>query len=225
MSGSTQQMAFEFGRDLLGRIGRSRKSQKAKDPGIPVVHEGAAAGLKFDAALEDEARVLLRLAGCEELARSVRVGWNSRMRTTAGTACWRTRRVTLNPKLIEFSTEEVQRTLRHELAHLVAQERVGRRRIAPHGPEWRQACADLGIADETRCHTLPFKPRRMTRKYAYRCPVCSTVISRVRRPRGRIACLQCCRQHNGGRYSERFRFELVAGGADATVNSTDTSGG
>ena len=38
--------------------------------------------------------------------------------------------------------DEVDRTLRHELAHLLAQWRVGRRRIAPHGKEWRQACRD-----------------------------------------------------------------------------------
>jgi predicted SprT family Zn-dependent metalloprotease len=41
--------------------------------------------------------------------------------------------------------DEIDRTLRHELAHLLAQFRVGRRRIAPHGPEWRIACRDLGI--------------------------------------------------------------------------------
>src|ERR1700687_2873461 len=41
--------------------------------------------------------------------------------------------------------DEIERTLRHELAHLLAQFRVGRRRIAPHGAEWRRACRDLGI--------------------------------------------------------------------------------
>ena len=85
------------------------------------------------------------------------------MRGRRGTACWRTRRVTLNPKLVEISAEEVSKTLRHELAHLVAQDRAGRRRIAPHGREWRKACADLGIAGEARCHTLPFQARRMKR--------------------------------------------------------------
>src|SRR6266446_8423633 len=55
-----------------------------------------------------------------------------------------------------MARDEVDRTLRHELAHLLAQFRVGRRRIAPHGPEWREACRDLGIADEARCHNLPF---------------------------------------------------------------------
>lgn len=209
MSGSTQQLAFEFGRKLLGRITRSRE---AKEPLKPQSCRVVSPTLRFDTALEDESRALLEGVGCGELAGAVSVCWNSRMRTTAGTACSRTRRVTLNPKLIEVSSAEVQRTLRHELAHLVAQERAGRRRIAPHGPEWRKACVDLGIADETRCHTLPFEPRRMTRSYAYQCPACFTVISRVRRLKRRIACLRCCREHNGGHYSEQFRFVAVGGG-------------
>jgi predicted SprT family Zn-dependent metalloprotease len=133
------------------------------------------------------------------------------MRTTAGLACYRTKRVILNPKLIEVSAGEVQRTLRHELAHLVAQARAGRRRIAAHGAEWFEACADLGIPDEKRCHELPFKPRRIARKFFYQCPACDTVLSRVHRVKTRVACIKCCRKHNGGKYLERYRFREVAG--------------
>ena len=64
--------------------------------------------------------------------------------------------ISLNPRLCEHGADEIDRTLRHELAHLLAQFRAGRRRILPHGAEWREACRDLGIADEKRCHTLPF---------------------------------------------------------------------
>ena len=66
--------------------------------------------------------------------------------------------------------DEVDRTLRHELAHLLAQWRTGRRRIAPHGPEWRDACVDLGIADEARCHNLPFATKVYPARFVYRCP-------------------------------------------------------
>ncbi len=203
MSGVTKQLAFEFGRSLLTKINALRDVPK------PPRRRKADAGVRADPILEEVARGLVRQAGCPALANAVSVVWNPRMRTTAGTACWRTRRVTLNPKLIEVSAAEVQTTLRHELAHLVAQDRAGRRRIAPHGPEWRQACADLGIAGEARCHNLPFKPRRMARKYAYQCPSCSTVITRVRRTKGRMACLKCCRKLNAGRYAERFRFREI----------------
>jgi SprT protein len=157
-----------------------------------------------DPLLEKLSRQLLRAAGCRNLP--LTVCWNPRLRTTAGLACWRTKTITLNPKLIEVSPAEVQRTLRHELAHFLAQYRAGRRRIAAHGEEWCQACRDLGIPRESRCHDLPFKRARMERKYFYACQACGTTLARVRPVRNRVACLKCCRKHNSGRYHERFRF-------------------
>ena len=105
--------------------------------------------------------------------------------------------------------DEADRTLRHELAHLLAQWRVGRRRIAPHGPEWRQACCDLGIADEARCHNLPFATKTYAARYVYVCPNCKEKFSRVRRIRRAVACLACCRAHNRGEFDARFRLRLV----------------
>jgi predicted SprT family Zn-dependent metalloprotease len=105
--------------------------------------------------------------------------------------------------------DEVDRTLRHEVAHLLAQWRVGRRRIAPHGEEWRQACRDLGIADETRCHNLPFSTKKYSRRYLYRCPNCKEEFPRFRRIRRAIACLACCRAHNRGEFDPRFRLKLT----------------
>jgi len=137
---------------------------------------------------------------------AVKVVWNPAMRTTAGYANYAKNEITLNPALIEISPQEVQRTLRHELAHLLAAKRAGRRRPAPHGPEWKAACADLGIPGEKRCHDLPFTRRSLARKHHYSCPNCGIVLARVRPLKRRIACLKCCRAHNGGKYSERFRF-------------------
>jgi predicted SprT family Zn-dependent metalloprotease len=104
---------------------------------------------------------------------------------------------------------EIDRTLRHELAHLLAQWRVGRCRIAPHGPEWRQACVDLGLADEARCHNLPFATKVYAPRYVYRCPNCEERFPRVRRIRRAIACLACCREYNGGDFDPRFRLKLI----------------
>jgi hypothetical protein len=64
-----------------------------------------------------------------ELARKVRVVWNPRMQTTAGRAWWPDRTIELNPKLRDCEPEELWRTLKHELAHLIAYERCGRRHI------------------------------------------------------------------------------------------------
>ena len=175
-------------------------------------------GLGRDVDLESKARNLLRELGAAKLAREVRVEWNPRLKTAAGRADFRQKLISLNPLLrdvragLAFNREEIDRTLRHELAHLLAQFRVGRRRIAPHGPEWREACRDLGIADEARCHNLPFATKAYPARFVYRCPNCRQEFPRVRRIRRAIACLACCRKHNGGNFDARFRLRLCSGG-------------
>ena len=164
---------------------------------------------KRDPLLEERARGLLHPLA-PKLAPLVVVGWNSRMRTTAGVAISARWEVWLNPALREISEDEVGKTLLHELAHLLAQHRHGRRRLSPHGVEWREACRDLGIPDEKRTHQLPFVGRRMKRRYQLRCPGCGESHARVRRPRRRIACLACCRAHSGGAYDDRFRFQIMS---------------
>ena len=159
----------------------------------------------------------MRRLGANKLAREIRVEWNPRLKTCAGRADYREKLISLNPLLIDHenisvnghSGSEIDRTLRHELAHLLAQFRVGRRRIAPHGIEWRQACRDLGIADEARCHNLPFASKTYPRRYVYRCPNCKEEFPRVRRIRRAIACLACCRKHNGGDFDPQFRLKMV----------------
>ena len=165
------------------------------------------AGQRRDPILEKLSRQLLQTAGCHGM--DVIVVWSPRLRTTAGLACWRTKTISLNPKLIDVSPSEVQRTLRHELAHFLAQYRAGRTHIAPHGPEWKAACRDLGIPREARCHDLPFKRVRVERKHFYACRECGTTLARVRPVKRRVACIKCCRKHNDGRYDERFRFIQV----------------
>jgi len=157
-----------------------------------------------DLTLEKLGHRLLKEAGWK--SPEVKVQWNPRLRTTAGLADWRTRTISLNPRLKDVSEDEVHRTLLHELAHFLAQSRAGRGRIAAHGPEWRQACGDLGIPQESRCHDLPFARSRRTPKHFYACPQCGTSLARVRPLRRPLACLSCCRRHNRGRYDARFRF-------------------
>jgi SprT protein len=158
------------------------------------------------------ARDLLRQIGvaCEELTARVQVRWNPRMRSTAGMAYPARALITLNPRLLTFGNAEIDRTVRHELAHLLAHHRAGRRRIAPHGHEWKAACRDLGLTDESRCHTLPLPRRQMNRPHAYRCPSCGITIRRTPPMRKKAACLACCRMHTRGRYDERFRFVRIA---------------
>jgi predicted SprT family Zn-dependent metalloprotease len=162
-----------------------------------------------DAELETKARELLSRAEATRLARFVRVEWNPRLQTCAGRAHFRDKLISLNPRLCDHDTAEIDRTLRHELAHLLAQFRAGRRRILPHGAEWRDACRDLGMADETRCHNLPFPVKNYAARFLYRCPNCFLDFPRVRRIRRAMACLACCRVYNHGRFDARFRLVLV----------------
>ena len=163
-----------------------------------------------DSKLGARARELLSAVGASALLPALRVEWNSRMRTAAGRAEYQRKTVSLNPRLHEHGEAEIDRTLRHELAHLVAHLRAGRRRISPHGAEWRQACCDLGIGDERRCHTLPFPTRTRARCLLYRCPKCHADFPRVRRIRRAVACLACCRRYNRGAYDKQFQLRLVS---------------
>jgi len=142
------------------------------------------------------------------MAKVVQVQWNPRLRSTAGYARYPSWNIELNPKLREFEGQ-VQRTLLHELAHLVAYHRAGRRRIEPHGAEWKQACADLGIPGESARHSLPLPRREVKRNYLYACAHCGAQAQRVRKFRRYTACLKCCNEHNGGQYDHKYRFVLL----------------
>jgi SprT protein len=165
--------------------------------------------LQPDPDLELKAQELLRRHGAVRIAREVRVQWNARLKSCAGRADYRQRLISLNPRLREHGSAEIEQTLRHELAHLLAQARAGRRRIAPHGPEWHKACGDLGIDGEARCHTLPFPISQRARRFLYKCPHCRSSFPRVQRIRRTVACLACCRAHNRGQFDTRFRLRLV----------------
>jgi predicted SprT family Zn-dependent metalloprotease len=159
--------------------------------------------------LETEARELLRSLGAKRIATELRVEWNSHLKTAAGRADYSQKLISLNPKLVEHPAE-IDRTLRHELAHILAQFREkSRRRISPHGPGWQQACRDLGIADEKRCHTLPFLAKRYAPRFIYLCPNCRRDFPRVRKIKRTVACLACCRAHNCGEFDVRFRLKLL----------------
>src|SRR5262249_13602859 len=159
-------------------------------PALQTATEAVALQLRGrDTALETEARELLRSLGAKRIATELRVEWNSRLKTAAGRADYRQKLISLNPRLVEYPAE-IDRTLRHELAHILAEFRKNsRRRLSPHGSEWQQACRDLGIAGEKRCHTLPFPARRYASRFIYRCPNCWRDFPRVRRIKRTVACL------------------------------------
>ena len=196
------EFAFET-KNAVTSILSLRERRTTKSPG-----EGHLVGPSHDVDLESKAREILYELGASKLACAIRVEWNSRLKTAAGRADYRQKVISLNPRLLEHPAE-IDRTLRHELAHILAQFRAGRRRILPHGAEWRQACSDLRIADEKRCHNLPFPVRQYVARFMYRCPNCRQEFPRVRRVRRAVACLACCRAYNSGKFDARFQLRLV----------------
>lgn len=174
-------------------------------PAAPVKEEN---GNVRDAGLTELCQQLLHSIDLAGAAKLVSVQWNSRLRSTAGYASFPAWKIELNPKLQEFEGQ-VDRTMRHELAHLVAYHRAGRRRIEPHGAEWQQACADLGIPGESARHRLPLPRREVKRNYAYACAHCGFTVQRVRKFSRYTACRECCGKYNGGQYDAKFRFVLI----------------
>ena len=201
------ELAFRCSRPALS--GRLLATERGDPPSRSYGEAGRAPRLQQDVDLEIRARGLLRRHGALRIAREVRVHWNERLKSCAGRADYRHKLIFLNPRLREHGAAEIEQTLRHELAHLLAQARAGRRRIAPHGAEWRLACRDLGIGGEARCHTLPFPVARRARRFLYKCPSCRSSFARVHRIRRAVACLACCRAHNRGDFDARFRLRLV----------------
>ena len=166
--------------------------------------------------IERHAREVLSLAGYSSLASRISVEWRRRLRSSAGLAYTSKMLIVLNPRLAEFGPAEIERTLKHELAHLLAAH-WGGRRVAAHGKEWRRACITLGIPDEKRTHTLPLPRRTLARPHVYRCPRCTQEVRRVKPFRCRAACYVCCREFSRGRYDERFRLNKVRpSGSDKT---------
>ena len=206
-----RQLEFAF-EQFAKRLVESKDSagQALRLPACQTATEAVALQLRGrDAGLEREARELLRSLGAKRIATEIRVEWNPRLKTAAGRADYRHKLISLNPQLVEHPAE-IDRTLRHEIAHILAQFREkSRRRISPHGPEWMLACRDLGIADEKRCHTLSFPATRSAPRFIYRCPNCQRDFPRLRKIKRIVACLACCRAHNGGEFDVRFRLKLL----------------
>jgi predicted SprT family Zn-dependent metalloprotease len=199
----------------------NRRSLKSNDDQLTFVFPPVSpfVVLGRDSSLEENVREILAQLGAEALAEQIHVEWNARLFSAAGRADSRRNLISLNPRLREHEAAEIDRTLRHELAHLLAQFRAGPRRIPPHGAQWRRACHDLGIANEARCHTLPFPVQQRARRFLYRCSRCGKDFPRVRRIKGAVACLDCCQKFNRGKFDPTARLRLVKSDQPGSVRT------
>lgn len=100
-----------------------------------------------------------------------------------------------NPILLRENPQSfIAQTVPHEVAHLLAYLRHGRR-IRPHGPEWRAIMLQLGAAPE-RCHRydLTRVPRRALRVFPYHCGCGDHELSTIRHHRVLAGQTYLCRR-------------------------------
>lgn len=87
---------------------------------------------------------------------------------TAGQAYYTKNHVRLNAVLLtENTTEFIEQTVGHEVAHLAARFKYTSA-IQSHGPEWQAMMAVLGL-DARRCHSYDVTNAAVGRSYPYRC--------------------------------------------------------
>ena len=99
------------------------------------------------------------------------VGWNERLRSTAGRAFGREGRIELNPRLLAHRQRELHVVLVHEAAHLAAHRLYGPS-VPPHGRHWRALMRLCGLPPAIT-HDLPVPPARRRRHLFLRvCDAC-----------------------------------------------------
>lgn len=166
--------------------------------------------LSRDIFLENFANKILRREGYS--GSWIYLYWNNKFRTTAGWVLRNgRRRIHLNPILKEGEfRKHLMCTLKHELAHVLAYHRAGRRQIQVHGLEWKKACRDFGIPKEKPRHDLAFRGINVKRKFFYYCPNCGEMVGRVKPFKKPHACIACCIKTNKkAKYDRRFQLRLV----------------
>ena len=209
-----KQLMLDFTKGAKSGRPFRRIAQLAGEPPVSNTEDSAShpnppsSACRRDLRLEAECGRLLNVLGMSAMTQKLQIVWNARLRSSAGFASFPAWRIELNPRLREFAGQ-VERTMKHELAHLIAFQRAGHTRIEPHGAEWRKACEDIGIPDERAHHHLPLPRNEVKRNFIYVCVSCGLVVRRVRRFRRYSACRTCCSRHGDGSYDERFRFEQV----------------
>jgi len=120
--------------------------------------------------------------------------------TSAGMfkAYGRQRWIRYNPWIFaKHFDENLADTVPHEVAHFIVHEVFGRRRVKPHGEEWRTLMRAFGANPSATFHLdLEGIPQRRQRTHPYRCrcrdhKVSSTRHNRILRGSGQYYCRYC----------------------------------
>ncbi len=114
---------------------------------------------------------------------------------SAGMYCSRARLrwIRYNPFIFaKYFDENFNNTIPHEVAHYLTHVMMGRKRAAPHGPEWQSMMQLLGSEPEiTHKFDLEGVPVKKQRRHLYRCGCQDHQLSSTRHNR-----IQRQKQHN-----------------------------
>jgi len=107
--------------------------------------------------------------------------------------------ISLSKKLVELNDEaKVIDTILHEIAHALVGKGQGHNRV------WQRKAVSIGC-NGSRCYGN--EVTQPTLKYQLTCPNCGRTTQRAKMRSG-LACGVCCRQHNGGKYSSAYQFQV-----------------
>ena len=99
-------------------------------------------------------------------------------RVSAGMAYFKTGIIGLSHLVIK-DQQQLEDTLKHEYAHLLAYHRHGRKAIG-HGEHWKQAMLELGLKPKV-CHNYTVQRNERRQEVGYLCQRCGKTLVRARK--------------------------------------------
>lgn len=112
-------------------------------------------------------------------------------------------RITLSRHLTLINDEtKVRNTILHEIAHALD---IDDRGYSNHDANWRQIALSIGC-DGERCFSSK-DVNIPTTKYTLKCENCGYETGKMKKSTTKTtACGKCCREHNGGKFTEKFKL-------------------
>jgi len=139
-----------------------------------------------------------------------RFEFNNRKRAF-GTCNYSQKKISLSLALCSENLDKVDdriyNTILHEIAHALTVHVYGIKLGKGHGSYWQNIAKQIGC-DAKKCFdgatvNLP------KGKYSLICDNCGTETYKHRKVTAKYACAYCCKEHNGGKFSDKFILKFV----------------
>ena len=101
----------------------------------------------------------------------------------------------------------IKNTILHEIAHALCVEVLGIHEGRGHGSNWKSIAKQIGC-DGERCYSGDSVNKPQS-KYTLICDSCGRETPKHRKVTRSYACGKCCNEHNGGKFTEKYKLRLV----------------